>query len=503
MKRILLLSTLLLLATLPARPLHAQDTLTLVCIEPDSVINEAMKHIGVPYRWGGKTPKGFDCAGFTRYVYSKFGVLLAPSAAPQYKMGIPVDKDSLAVGDLVFYAGRRNMKTIGHVGIVTAVREGGFDFIHASSTGIRITSSQEPYYQKRYKGACRIIDREEVKEAGLPLASTDSVPVVPLYTIAMVGDMMLGTLYPTVQLPRHEGRHLFDHTKAILSNATLAVGNCEGIFSNDTLRSTKENCNYCYAFRMPEGYAPLLQEAGFDFLSLANNHSNDFGLAGIRTTTRLLDSLNIGYAGVKGICATALTQRDSLVFGFCAFSTNSHTYNLMDSAQVVEIIHKLREECDILIVSFHGGAEGLDYTHLPEDMEIFLDEKRGALRDFAHLCIDEGADLVFGHGPHVCRAMELYRGHLIAYSLGNFCTPTGMNLASHLGLAPILTARIDRDGMLVDGQIHSFQQTVQTGPRLDKDNKAAKLIRTLSEEDFEVCTLSIDDDGAFRPLPLE
>jgi len=103
----------------------------------------------------------------------------------------------------------------------------------------------------------------------------------------------------------------------------------------------------------------------------------------------------------------------------------------------------------------------------------------------------------------VCRAMELYRGHLIAYSLGNFCTPTGMNLASHLGLAPILTARIDRDGMLVDGQIHSFQQTVQTGPRLDKDNKAAKLIRTLSEEDFEVCTLSIDDDGAFRPLPLE
>lgn len=502
MKRILL-STLLLLASLSAGMLRAQDTLALVCIEPDSVINEAMKHLGVPYRWGGKTPKGFDCAGFTRYVYSKFGVLLAPSAAPQYKMGIPVSKDSLAVGDLVFYAGRRNMKTIGHVGIVTAVRDGGFDFIHASSTGIRITSSQEAYYLKRYKGACRIIDREKVKEAGLPLASADSVANVPLYTIAMVGDIMLGTLYPTVQLPRHEGKHLFDHTKAILNSATLAVGNCEGIFSDDTLRITKEDCSYCYAFRMPEAYATLLQEAGFDFLSLANNHSNDFGLAGIRTTTRLLDSLNIGYAGIKGICATALTQRDSLVFGFCAFSTNGHTYNLMDSAQVVNIIHKLREECDILIVSFHGGAEGIAYTHLPEGMEFFIDEKRGALRDFAHLCIDEGADLVFGHGPHVCRAMELYRGHLIAYSLGNFCTPTGMSLSGILGHAPLVTARVDRDGMLVDGKIHSFLQPFRKGPRTDETKGAAKLIQTLSEEDFETCTLTFDEDGTFRPATEE
>ena len=502
MKRILL-TTFLLLASMSAGLLHAQDTLTLVCIEPDSVISEAMKHIGVPYRWGGKTPKGFDCAGFTRYVFSKFGVLLAPSAAPQYKMGIPVPKDSLAVGDLVFFAGRRNMKTIGHVGIVTAVKEGSFDFIHASSTGIRITSSLEAYYLKRYKGACRIIDREEVKEAGLPLASTDSVLKEPLYTIAMVGDIMLGTLHPTIQLPRHESKHLFDHTKAILRDATLAVGNCEGVFSDDSLQSTKEDCKYCYAFRMPEAYASLLQDAGFDFLSLANNHSNDFGRIGTLTTIRLLDSLNIGYAGIQSICTSSLTMRDSLVFGFCAFGTSSHTCDLMDSTLVVDIIHKLREECDILIVSFHGGAEGINCTHLPNDMEIFLDEERGNLRDFAHLCIDEGADLVFGHGPHVCRAMELYKGHLIAYSLGNFCTPTGLNLASLLGYAPILTARINRDGMLVDGKIHSFLQTILTGPRLDKDNKAANLIRTLSEEDFEKATLTIDDDGAFRPATAE
>lgn len=497
------LLTILLLLALPAGMLHAQDTVARVCIDPDSVIGEAMKYIGVPYRWGGKTPKGFDCAGFTRYIYSKFGVMLAPSAAPQYKMGIPVDKDSLAVGDLVFYSGRRNLKTIGHVGIVTTVRDGGFDFIHASSTGIRITSSQEAYYQKRYKGACRIIDREEVAAAGLPLASTDTVTDEQLYTIAMVGDMMLGTLYPTPLLPRHEGKRLFDDTKHLLRGATISVGNCEGVFCNDTLRRTKEDCAYCYAFRMPESYAALLHDAGFDFLSLANNHSYDFGRKGAMRTIHLLDSLGIGYAGIRGICTTALEQRDSLVFGFCAFSTNSHTFNLMDTAEVKSVIRSLREDCDILIVSFHGGAEGLDYIHLPEGMEMYLDEKRGSLREFAHLCVDEGADLVFGHGPHVCRAMELYRGHLIAYSLGNFCTPTGMSLSSHMGYAPVVSARVDRNGMLVDGKIHSFKQSVQTGPRLDKENRAAKVIRTLSEEDFEKATLSFDEEGNFHPATPE
>ena len=189
--------------------------------------------------------------------------------------------------------------------------------------------------------------------------------------------------------------------------------------------------------------------------------------------------------------------------GFCAFSTNSHTFNLMDTAEVKSVIRSLREDCDILIVSFHGGAEGLDYIHLPEGMEMYLDEKRGSLREFAHLCVDEGADLVFGHGPHVCRAMELYRGHLIAYSLGNFCTPTGMSLSSQMGYAPVVSARIDRNGMLVDGKIHSFKQSVQTGPRLDKENRAAKAIRTLSEEDFEKATLSFDEEGNFRPATPE
>ena len=125
----------------------------------DMVIDEAMKYLGTPYRWGGKNPKGFDCAGFTRYIYSKFGVELAPSAAPQYRIGTVLKTEEICKGDLVFYAGRSGSKHIGHVGIVTTVNENGFEFIHAqTSTGVAISSSREPYYANRYIGACRVVD---------------------------------------------------------------------------------------------------------------------------------------------------------------------------------------------------------------------------------------------------------------------------------------------------------------------------------------------------------
>ena len=126
----------------------------------DLVIEEAMKYIGIPYRWGGGTPKGFDCAGFTRFIYRKFGVELAPSAAPQYKLGKSLTTSEIQKGDLVFYGGRHGSKSIGHVGIVTEIDEKGFSFIHsATSTGITISHSTEPYYRSRYIGACRVVDQ--------------------------------------------------------------------------------------------------------------------------------------------------------------------------------------------------------------------------------------------------------------------------------------------------------------------------------------------------------
>ena len=151
----------------------------------DMVIDEAMKYIGIPYRWGGKSPKGFDCAGFTRYIYNKFGLELAPSAAPQYKAGSILKNDQIKKGDLVFYAGRSGSKAIGHVGIVTSVSDNGFYFIHsATSTGITVSHSSEPYYKKRYVGACRVVDRIV---SNLP-ANDSTKANIPVYRQFLFGD---------------------------------------------------------------------------------------------------------------------------------------------------------------------------------------------------------------------------------------------------------------------------------------------------------------------------
>lgn len=160
----------------------------------DMVIDEAMKYIGIPYRWGGKTPKGFDCAGFTRFIYSKFGVQLAPSAAPQFKAGPSLKNEDVQKGDLVFYGGRGGSKSIGHVGIVTSVDDNGFYFIHsATSSGITVSHSTEPYYKSRYKGACRVVD---LVTSNLPANDSAAKASTPVYRRAIFTNRLL-----TPQIP--------------------------------------------------------------------------------------------------------------------------------------------------------------------------------------------------------------------------------------------------------------------------------------------------------------
>ena len=150
----------------------------------------------------------------------------------------------------------------------------------------------------------------------------------------------------------------------------------------------------------------------------------------------------------------------------------------------------------MIIVSFHGGGEGAKYSHVPDTTEIYLEEKRGNVKEFAHTCIDAGADIVYGHGPHVPRAIELYKGHLIAYSLGNFCTPYRVYLLGKSGHAPILEVNIDKkSGKFINGKIHSFIQQRGAGPRIDKSNIVAKNIKRLTLSDFPETSLVISDDG--------
>lgn len=313
-------------------------------------------------------------------------------------------------------------------------------------------------------------------------------------TIAMTGDIMMGTTFPEVALPANDGRDLFADTKYITQRADLAVGNLEGTLCDEGETTKKPGPN-TYAFRTPTSFAPLLKDAGYDFLSMANNHSNDFGVEGMISTERCLDELNIKYAGINGRTSMAIVEKNGVKYGICAFGHNSYTMNHNNLDLVKDVLEELRGQCDIMVVSFHGGAEGKTKKHLPYGHEIFLEEDRGDLRTFAHFCIDNGADVVYGHGPHVARCVELYKDRFIAYSLGNFCTPYGINLTGISGYAPVVEIKVARDGRFISGQVHSFIQRRGIGPRADNTNSVAKEMGRLSMEDIHNNPLDIDDEG--------
>lgn len=316
-----------------------------------------------------------------------------------------------------------------------------------------------------------------------------------LLTVAMCGDIMMGTTYPTVRLPQNDGADIFTDVKDLFVNADLAAGNLEGVICEGGTCTKNTGKANNYAFRMPESYVHLLTDTGFDYLNLANNHTNDFGAYGLTRTRQLLEEEGIAYSGLPD-CETTVVERNGVRYGICSFGHNSYTLKHTDTASVTRIVTALRPQCDILIVSFHGGAEGSKQSHLPDGPEFYLGENRGSLRAFAHHCVDLGADIVFGHGPHVTRAIECYKDRIIAYSLGNFCTTFGVNLAGVNGYAPVLVVRIDRDGRFVDGRIHSFIQTQGTGPKLDAADVVAQHMRTLSLTDFRGdCGLNISENG--------
>lgn len=125
----------------------------------DQVISYAYGFRGTPYRYGAMSPRGFDCSGFTSYVFKRFGIELDRSSRGQIFDGVRVKKSELQPGDLVFFQGRSGRGGVGHVGIVTKVNEDNtFHFIHsACRTGVTESKNTETYYNRRYVGACRVL----------------------------------------------------------------------------------------------------------------------------------------------------------------------------------------------------------------------------------------------------------------------------------------------------------------------------------------------------------
>ena len=330
-----------------------------------------------------------------------------------------------------------------------------------------------------------------------PAHDTLSLPQTDTFTVIGTGDIMPGTNFPDTRYlpPGGDCARLFDPVRSILQDADVTFGNLEGVLAGK--EGEAKNCNNpetCYVFRMPDHTLECVIDAGYDVLSVANNHVNDFGYAGRMRTARKLEEAGIPFAGFRSH-PTAVFEKNGLTWGFAAFAPHRGTMDLKDYAGAAAIVRELEKTCDIVLVSFHGGGEGKDHQHVPCTDEVYLGYNRGNVCRFARAVVDAGADIVFGHGPHVTRAMELYNDRLICYSLGNFCTYARFNLQGPNGIAPIVKVYTDRTGKFLEGEVIPVRQPGEGGPRPDPQRRVISKLQTLNAADFPGSMLRLRDDG--------
>ena len=316
-----------------------------------------------------------------------------------------------------------------------------------------------------------------------------------LITIVAVGDIMPGTNYPDDSyLPAANGRYLISQEIGnILRSGDITCGNLEGCILDEGDKSPFKNSKFM--FRIPESLTGVLNDNGFDLLSIANNHAGDFGDAGRLNTQAVLDQLKINYAGQLE-CPTAIVRKNRVKIGFIAISPNRNCLSHWEIEEVATHIADLQKKCNIVIASMHVGGEGEDFLHLSGESEIYYGEDRGNPIEVAHQLVDAGADLVYGHGPHLPRALECYKGKLIAYSLGNFITWKRFNLeGDYKPLSPILRVNYDISGNFRSGEIISCYQDYTEGVHLDNKNRAYQVMKELTQSDFKDSGLKFESSN--------
>ena len=313
--------------------------------------------------------------------------------------------------------------------------------------------------------------------------------------LSFVGDVMTGSDYPYKSyLPPNEGKDIFKSVENYFKNSDVNFANLEGAIANTNTQSSKRSKN-SYSFRMPPYMANRIAEAGFNIVAVANNHSRDFGDKGYKQTQEYLKNAEIKIVGNILNTATIIEIKNKKI-GFLAFYYFSYANNsIQDITSAKALVEKTKKECDFLIVSFHGGAEGGNMFRVPKETEIFYGENRGDVYKFARAVSDAGADLIIGHGPHVLRAMEIYNNSFIAYSLGNFVGYKKFSLVGNNGISAILQITLN-DNLKIDSAKVIPIKLINGGiPSVDSSNEAIKKLNNYADLDFPNSGIKFNSEG--------
>ncbi|WBB66017.1 CapA family protein [Micromonospora sp. WMMD812] len=315
-------------------------------------------------------------------------------------------------------------------------------------------------------------------------------------SLSATGDIIMGNA-PN-RLPANGGKGFFDSVEKALA-ADLVMGNLEEPLTVDTgTGKCGANSTRCFQFRAPPEYAAHLRDAGFELLNQANNHGYDYGPKGYQNTQKALERYDLAHTGAPD--QITVVEVKGVKIAVAGFSSYVWSNSLIDIAEAKQVIAKAATMADLVVVQVHMGGEGADKTRVRPGTEMFLGENRGDPIKFAKAMIDSGADLIVGHGPHVLRGMEFYKGRLIAYSLGNFAGGgNSLSNAGRLGWGGVLKVSLRPDGSWAGG---SFTSTFMNGagkPTMDPDDRGLGLVKEVTRLDFPKTGARLDDAGKISP----
>lgn len=311
--------------------------------------------------------------------------------------------------------------------------------------------------------------------------------------VAAVGDIVMGS--DAFGLPPDGGASFFDPVEDLLVG-DVVLGNLEGtLATGGSSKCGGSSSGNCFAFRTPPSYGRYFEEAGFTVLNLANNHSYDFGATGQRQTVATLKRIGMPYTGLPGQYATL--KPNELTVAVLGFAPYDWANELTDIPAAKRLVASAATKADIVIVTMHAGAEGTSATRVRPGTEYYLGENRGDVTAFSKAVIDSGADLVIGHGPHVLRGMQVYKGRLIAYSMGNFAGYKVFALGGASSTSGVLQVTLASDGRLVSGRFRPTQLVGSGTPAPGGSGIAT--VQQLSRLDFGARAPRISSDGAIRP----
>lgn len=292
-------------------------------------------------------------------------------------------------------------------------------------------------------------------------------------TIGWVGDM--------VPADFTYNQSIFDFVQEKTNTPDLMIGNLEATFAENNRRS---KCSFlltrCYAFRGDTNFADALKSAGFDVISLVNNHSLDYGEEGLHDTEKILKNRNIPF--ISKNTPTLSLEKNGYTIGILGLSTTPPERYFLDYEYIQKEVALLRENHDIVIVIFHGGSEGSTKTEVTGIYEFVGTEPRGNVERSAKTAIDAGADIVLGAGPHVLRKVEYYNNGFIVYSAGNFVGGNERLLTrGNLGISGIFTVTVSNKTPRLRHNIDSVLLTKEGVPYIDPTEQGRLMVEALSQ----------------------